>query len=142
MRNFHNWLSLSATEKRLCLKLFVMMMAIRFSLWWIPFRKVHGRVLDCCRPATGAPKVALAPIRIAKLVRAVAPFVPRATCLTQAMAAQIVLAQWGFEPKLCFGGKRVGDKLKAHAWVEVDGEIVIGKASPGEFSDFREAEST
>jgi hypothetical protein len=49
------------------------------------------------------------------------------TCLTQALAAQVLLARRGY-PALLRIGVVKGDKdnLQAHAWVESEGEVVIG----------------
>ena len=54
-------------------------------------------------------------------------YVPAATCLTQALAGQILLAQHG-EPALLQIGvaKNEAGNLEAHAWVESRGRIVIG----------------
>jgi hypothetical protein len=54
-------------------------------------------------------------------------YVPVATCLTQALAGQILLTQHG-EPALLRIGvaKNEAGKLEAHAWVESRGRIVIG----------------
>jgi len=49
------------------------------------------------------------------------------TCLVQALAAQILLSRRGIPARLRLGVfKDDGDDLKAHAWVETNGIIVIG----------------
>jgi hypothetical protein len=56
-------------------------------------------------------------------------FVPRATCLVQALAGQTMLAASGRPSRLLIGvapGRQPGQTLDAHAWLEWDGEILIG----------------
>jgi len=49
------------------------------------------------------------------------------TCLPQALAAQFLLKRHGFPARLVIGVRKdeSGD-FKAHAWVENDGNVVIG----------------
>jgi hypothetical protein len=51
---------------------------------------------------------------------------PSATCLTQALAVQVLLARRGYPAILHVGVARHDKELKAHAWVESEGEVVIG----------------
>ena len=51
------------------------------------------------------------------------------TCLTQALAAQVLLARAGCESRLRIGVKRnAAGTFIAHAWLEKDGLILIGGA--------------
>jgi hypothetical protein len=54
-------------------------------------------------------------------------FVPRATCLTQALTAQILLQRHGYSAILCLGVPRIAARpFRAHAWLELDGRIILG----------------
>lgn len=60
-------------------------------------------------------------------VEAVARRIPRATCLTQAIAAKLLLGCIGDHVQLCLGVARTTDgALRAHAWVERDGKAILG----------------
>jgi hypothetical protein len=49
------------------------------------------------------------------------------TCLTRALAAQLLLRRSGIASRLCIGVKRDHQrKFEAHAWLERDGEIILG----------------
>ena len=49
-------------------------------------------------------------------------YVPRATCLVQALAAQVLLSWQGLDSHLRIGVALSADKeFEAHAWVECDG---------------------
>jgi hypothetical protein len=66
-------------------------------------------------------------------VRAVAARVPRASCLTQAVAASLLLRRYGHEATLRLGVARRDRGLQAHAWVESGGRTVIGEPTAGTF---------
>lgn len=56
-----------------------------------------------------------------------ARFVPGASCLTQALSLQVLLARRGLGSRLCIGVRKGGQKsFEAHAWVERGGRVLIG----------------
>jgi hypothetical protein len=65
--------------------------------------------------------------RIAWFTNRASHFVPDATCLVQALAGKVVFSIYGYEPTIVIGVKK-GDSndILSHAWLECDGEIVIG----------------
>ena len=73
--------------------------------------------------------------RIAWAVAVASRYVPMATCLTQALAGQMLLARWGHTAQLHIGvANGPGGNLEAHAWLESQGTIVIGDV--GELSRY------
>jgi hypothetical protein len=60
-------------------------------------------------------------------VRRASRFVPGATCLTQAIAARTLLARRGHSSTLHLGVAKEDGELKAHAWLEAGGRVVIGE---------------
>jgi hypothetical protein len=74
--------------------------------------------------------------RVARAMRLTSRLVPGATCLTQALAAQILLGQRGYHLQLRIGvAKDGGGRLEAHAWLESQGMVVIGQsADPSRFT--------
>ena len=77
------------------------------------------------------------PIRMIRAVRVASRVVPFASCLTQAQGAQIMLARHGVETTVCLGVRDAADgELAAHAWLNSDGEIVLGGSSR-ELAGFR-----
>lgn len=69
-------------------------------------------------------------------LRAAARRVPwRAVCIHQGIAAQRMLRRRGIDARLHYGiGTGDTDVLKAHVWVTVGDDIVIGGESAGEFA--------
>jgi hypothetical protein len=67
------------------------------------------------------------PGRIGWAVTAVARCIPGSKCLVQAIAGRNLLAHCGFAGAIHIGvAKDSKSLLKAHAWVEVGGQTVIG----------------
>lgn len=67
--------------------------------------------------------------RMAWSVRRTANMVPMATCLTRAQALQIMLARRGLSTDMVLGVARSASKdFLAHAWLEKDGQVLIGGA--------------
>jgi hypothetical protein len=65
--------------------------------------------------------------RVVWSVEAASRRIPRATCLTQALAAATLLANNGHAAVLRVGVAKNDDgSLRAHAWVESDGRTVLG----------------
>ena len=70
--------------------------------------------------------------RVVRAVRTVASLLPGATCLTEALVAQCLLARQSSKTTLCFGVSRVTPAERpfaAHAWLERRGAIVIGASA-------------
>ena len=59
-------------------------------------------------------------------VRVASRYLPRTTCLTQALAAQALLASAGHESSIEIGVANDGQGLEAHAWLTCRNQIVIG----------------
>ncbi len=54
-------------------------------------------------------------------------YVPGATCLTQALAARAVMRHYGQASNIRLGVAKSDASIEAHAWVEVEGRIVLGR---------------
>ena len=71
-------------------------------------------------------------------VRAVSRYVPGATCLTQALAAQALLTQSGRDSRIEFAVKKDEQRrFLAHAWVVCGEQIVIGRAEAEGYQPLR-----
>jgi len=70
--------------------------------------------------------------RVAWGVAAAARLIPGASCLTQALAGQYLLARQGNASKIRIGVERdTGAQLKAHAWLVSGNHIVLGGSISG-----------
>lgn len=103
---------------------------VRLALWVLPSRTILRIVR---RLALASPAEATHPrvpgSLIAWAVEAVSRRVPGATCLTQALAAKLLLRCFGQDAQLCLGVARAPDgTFRAHAWLERSGRPVLGGA--------------
>lgn len=95
----------------------------------LPFARVR-RLLD--RLATfagGTDGAGDVEARVIHAVRSVSAVLPGATCLTEALVAEVLLRRAGCETRLCFGvsGAEPTDRpFDAHAWLERRGVTIIG----------------
>jgi hypothetical protein len=109
-------------------KVWLLVAGVRLGLWVAPCpvvrRLAHrwGRRTSHRSPHGQAPPEALV-----RAVRRVGRLVPRASCLTQALAAEVLLGRAGHTPRLRIGLRREDSgALSAHAWVENGGDVVLG----------------
>jgi hypothetical protein len=123
MRRLIKFASVSASERRLLLRSVLVVVAIRLALWLLPFSAVQERV---ARPSGKPARQCHAAKSIVWAVRAVSRCVPSATCLTQAMAAQVLLARSGHISRVQIGVAKNSDCFQAHAWLVCEEELLLG----------------
>jgi hypothetical protein len=103
---------------------------VRLALWRWPYARVRARLAQrtAARRASRAAKPAQTePTALAWAVRATARRVPKASCLTQALALESWLAEHGVDTDVRIGvARRPDGSFEAHAWVEHDGQVLIG----------------
>ncbi len=61
-----------------------------------------------------------------------------ALCLPRALAAHAMLRRRGIASRLCIGVAREGDKLAAHAWVEIGKDKIFGGTEADGFTRLAE----
>ncbi len=123
MRTTRAFLALTATDQVLLVRALAWVVLARVALWFVPFTRLRAAA-DGLRPSSfrrGAD-----PRRIAWAVERSARVVPRATCLSQALAADAMLRRAGRMPTLRIGVAKDAGTLEAHAWLELDGEVLVG----------------
>lgn len=107
---------------------------VRWSLWRAPYARVRADLLRRRVDAGPAQPIVWRgrdltrdPRALAWAVAAAARRVPKASCLTQSLALETLLAQAGQAGELRIGVARKPDgAFEAHAWVEHDGRVLIG----------------
>lgn len=117
---------LPAADRRVLLRAASWLVLTRVALWTRPFARVQ-ELVDTW--STRSRDAALAPARAAWAVQTAARIIPGATCLTQALAAEIMLRRAGERPVLRFGvarGRTTDDDFEAHAWLELRGRVLVG----------------
>jgi hypothetical protein len=128
MHQVQVFLHLGGKERLLVLEALMIVIAIRLGLWLLPFQTLRALAAEMGKRPIGTRRPNSLPAdRVAWAVRAVSQFIPRASCLTQALAGQILLARRGYSTRLRIGvTKRSQEGLEAHAWLECEGQVVLG----------------
>lgn len=121
----------SPAEWRLAWRALRRVVWVRLALWRWPYAVVRARLVALRDARRGARSARLSmdrePAALAWAVRAAARRVPKASCLTQAVALESLLADAGIRAELLIGvARRADGSFEAHAWVEHDGRILIG----------------
>lgn len=119
---------MSLSERLFWAQTVLLIALVRVALWLLPFRKVQKIVQGLARRADRTkPARYLSTAHIARTVTAASHYVPAASCLTQAFTMQVLLGRYGHVSTLRIGVARGKDgKFQAHAWVECEGQVVIG----------------
>ena len=115
----------------------VRVVLVRLGLWALPYATVRRMIDRASRPR--AVRVADVPAYRKRVLQCVAAVANRLLgskpCLTQALVAQWLLGQTGFSTDLKFGVATGEKGLEAHAWLEKNGQVILG----GHTSPFRYA---
>ena len=128
---------LDASDRRLLAEAAVVVPIIRIALTLLPFRMVHRAIAAATRALRRSGAMQFPADRITWAVTAVAARVPRATCLTQALAATLLLVRHGHAATLRVGVAKNDDgTLRAHAWLESGGQAILGEPAAGAFVPF------
>jgi hypothetical protein len=136
MKTFVRVLRMPPADRRLLGEAALAVSLIRVALWTVSFGRLRGwleRLGDARRPLFTEDR-SVATERIVWAVRAASGRVPGATCLTQALAARLLLGRRGLPSELRIGVARSpSNDVEAHAWLECRGEVVIGEPEPGRY---------
>lgn len=121
------FLQLPLVEQRLWVKAYLLLIFVRIGLWLLPFQRLQTWLAHfSATPAHHKPAPHLGN-RMLRALKVLSAYVPRATCLTQALAAQVWLERHGYSTRMQIGVvKDEAGRLQAHAWLECGGNIVIG----------------
>lgn len=128
VRQYQRLMKLSAGERRLLLHAALVVVGVRIALSLLPAGRAMSATLRLQQWCARTVRAERWPCdRVGWAVRVVSRRVPRATCLTQALATQVLLARSGWESRLKIGvTKDEHEAFCAHAWVEMEGRVIIG----------------
>ena len=119
---------LSRVECGLLATALMLVAMTRLGLTCLPFWLVNEVLVSSERtsPSRRRSTKSLSVSQLVWAITAASRWIPKATCLTQALAAQCLLKRNGHPAVLRLGVLKEGDRLAAHAWLESHGRIVIG----------------
>jgi hypothetical protein len=123
----HKFRDLSRSDRSLLCAAWVSLIRARIAVSVVSLPRLRRNVTPAARPGAS-------PVRIAWALGVASRLVPRPTCLVRALAAHRLLATHGHASDLRIGvAKPDGAGLAAHAWVECDGTVLVGR-SDSEYS--------
>lgn len=116
----------SIPELLLFTRVAILVCAVRIGLWCGPFPTI--RHIVAFLSTTGPiPTTRFSVAQLSRAVAGVSHYVPRATCLTQALALHILLRRRRLPSTIRIGvAKDQGGPFEAHAWVESEDRVVLG----------------
>ncbi|MGD1806007.1 lasso peptide biosynthesis B2 protein [Dapis sp. BLCC M126] len=129
MERLRKFLSLTPEEKQLLLSSFVLLGLVRLGLLLLPFGTLQRFMASISQVnAVKAKQYAPTIETIAKAVNISSRYMPGgAKCLARALTTQVLMNRFGYLSELRIGvAKGERGEFEAHAWVESQGEIVIG----------------
>lgn len=118
-----------AADRRAVLVAAGISVGVRLGLAVLPFRSVLRLVRRFARPSRSLPPSAGERDRLVWAVHAVGRrLFPSKPCLTEAMAGFLLLRRRGIPAELHLGVEKDGEKpgIRAHAWLESEGRVVVG----------------
>jgi hypothetical protein len=134
-----NFISLPPGDRHLVVRAFLAVARVRLLLWLLNFKYLKRYLASCPRvkptqPAAVDPSL---PDKILRFIEVAGRYIPRTTCLTQALAAQALLNRYGFHTELSIGVAKDGaGQFHAHAWLERKGNIITGGCDLHRYSPF------
>lgn len=120
---------LSPPERSFLIQAWCALLAIDLALQCLPFTRVTSfcrrlRATPHDRRAVSFPAI----LQLAPLVTVAGRYSPIETsCLKEALALAWLLSRRGVATTLRFGVARCNTDLDAHAWLEHDGQIILGE---------------
>jgi len=137
MNSLRKFFTLRKPDRLLLLRTGALVGFVRLWLWVAPYRPLHALLTRWASRTFDSSRISRTyPERAAWAVNAVCRRIPGArTCLVEALALEFMLKRHGFDAQLKLGVCRdPAGRVRAHAWVESDGQIVIGAAEMSRYT--------
>ncbi len=128
---FSDFIKLSYPEKILALESLFWVTIVRVMIWVFPFSFVRKRVQKIANyifPDELDKSPTITMNRIGQMIVIISRYIPRATCLVQAMAGHILFSRYGYNTIIKIGVSNEDGIFEAHAWLENNGNVVFGES--------------
>lgn len=134
MKRLRKFLHLNPSDRQLLIKTFILLGLVRLGLMLLPFETLWQLLASISRATPQPQHLEVNSDRVStlgKIVGAVnlsSRYTPGgAKCLARALTTQVLMSRRGYSPELRIGvAKGKEGILEAHAWVENQGQVVIG----------------
>jgi hypothetical protein len=127
MLSISSFIKLSSRDKLVAFESLFWVIFIRIIIWIFPFLFVQKIVQKIAiYLANDINTVSMKRIMIMILIAS--RYVPRATCLVQALAGYILFSKYGYTTSIKIGVLNEKGEFEAHAWLEHEGGVVLGES--------------
>lgn len=127
MKRLRKFLRLSSSDRYLFVNTLFLLSFVRLGLWLLPFQKLRN-LLANITSTSAVPNDAIPIHKIIWAVESASRYMPGVKCLARALVTQMLLSQYGYPHDLRIGvAKGATGHLEAHAWVESQGKVVMGR---------------
>ncbi|MBE9205426.1 lasso peptide biosynthesis B2 protein [Nostoc sp. LEGE 06077] len=119
-------LQLSNSDRQLLLNTFVLLGLVRLGMRLLPFNTLRKLINKNSKPNPRLKQITLN--KIVWAINVSTRYTPGgAKCLARALTCQVLMTRYGYSPELRIGVvKGATGNLEAHAWIETQGQVVIG----------------
>lgn len=129
------WRRFPAAERRFLLRAWLWLLLFDLALRALPFRIAQRLASHRSKRVRPSP---LRPRRMAQLVAAAGRnHLHPMTCLRQTLTLQRLLGRQGVASTLRIGVRKSDGAVQAHAWLEVDGEVLEASPEASAFAALR-----
>src|SRR5215210_1525475 len=131
LRRFRN---LPPSRRRLAVTSLLTVAAVRVGLTVIGFGRLRAMLRRVESRPSGRRGAAPSAKELEWAVGVASRYVPRATCLVQALALELLLTRSGRAAEVRIGVAKQNGHLQAHAWVESEGQRLLEDSEPTRFT--------
>jgi hypothetical protein len=121
------FLSFNPGDRHLLIMALILLVAMRLGLWLLPFRTLLKLLIKITQPVRPETTNQVSIRQIVWAVDVASRYMPGVKCLARALTAQVLMHRHSHPCQLRIGvAKGKTGILEAHAWIEHQGQIVIG----------------
>jgi len=127
LKRIVKYVRLSRKEKKLFGRAILLLISWRIRLAYQSFERAARHNSQASAQFFASRPQSSPSQRIAALLDAAARIIPFSTCLSKALAGNVLFSSHGYKTKLHIGVSKENDgSLKAHAWLTLDDKIITG----------------
>nr|WP_319374717.1 lasso peptide biosynthesis B2 protein [uncultured Methanobacterium sp.] len=126
-----SFIRLPSREKLVAIQSLYWVFIIRIMIWIFPFHSVQKRVQKIVANSNPHINHSMPMSQLRLMILVAARYVPRATCLIQALAGFILFSKYGYSTSIKIGVLTENGEFEAHAWLEHNDSVVLGESEKG-----------
>jgi hypothetical protein len=128
MNKIKSFIKLNSTLKFILIKAFFLLLTVRILLWILPFSFIKKIIPGFIVVSEDMETSEISTEKLTWAIRVMSIYTPKATCLTRAIAAQILLARYNYSSTIKIGVFKNEEEFEAHAWLEAEGGTILGES--------------